>query len=100
MGRDQFDKWVSNFLPPSRLPLPIKDPKEAHEYGLNFSRAWGLWELFSITTNPEYLDSYVDHVQATLKDRNNLDGDYQSVGPWVPQFGMFAIQPLFGEDFR
>ncbi len=100
MGQGEFNTWVTSFMPPSRLPKPITDPRTAHEHGLNFSRSWGLWEMFSVAVRPEYIDSYVDHVQATLKNRSNWDGDYGSVGHWVPQFGMFAIQPLFGSKFR
>ena len=100
MGQGEFNTWVTSFMPPSRLPQPITDPRTAHEHGLNFSRSWGLWEMFSVAVRPEYIDSYVDHVQATLKNRSNWDGDYGSVGHWVPQFGMFAIQPLFGSKFR
>ena len=25
-------------------------------------------------------------------------GDYRTVGHWVAQFGMFALQPLFGDE--
>lgn len=98
--RTEFIEWSSIFVPPALLRAPVLDPRSAHEYGLNFSRAWGLWELFSITKTPEYLDSYVDNFRATYEDRNNWDGDYQTVGHWVPQFGMFAVQPLFGPEFR
>lgn len=100
MVREEFGTWVTSFLPPTRLPNPITDLKTAHEYGLNFSRSWGLWEMFSVAARPEYIDSYVDHMQATLDNRSNWDGNYRSIGHWVPQFGMFAIQPLFGSKFR
>ncbi len=100
LRRDEFARWVSGFLPPPRIPAPVRDPHAAHEYGLNFSRAWGLWELFSVTADLAYINAYVDHVQTTLGNRENWDGDYRTVGHWVPQFGMFAIQPLFGSKFR
>ena len=100
MGREDFSIWIAKFLPASQLPAPVTDPGGAHEYGINFSRAWGLWEIYSATARPEYVGSYVDHVQAALASRKNWDGEYRSIGHWVPQFGMFAIQPLFGAKFR
>lgn len=87
------------FMPPSRLSQPVPRPVTAHEFALNFSRSWGLWEMYSVSVHPEYIDAYVDHVQATLGNSANWDGDYGRVGHWVPQFGMFAIQPLFGSRF-
>lgn len=100
MERAEFSKWVARFLPESRLPKPVAKPHTAHEYGLNFSRAWGLWEIYSVSGNTLYANAYADHVQTTWQDRTHWDGDYRAVGHWVAQFGMFAIQPLFGPQFR
>ncbi|WP_035057911.1 DUF2891 family protein [Andreprevotia chitinilytica] len=95
MTREEYLPWVDRFLPISRLPKPVRDPRDAHEYGLNFSRAWGLLGIYRVTWRPEYLTAYAEHVEATLSNRGNWAVPYEVVGHWVPQFGMFAIEPLF-----
>ena len=97
MSRAEFGKWALAFIPPASLPAPVDDARNAHEYGLNFSRAWGLWQLATLTGRAEYYDSYAAHVRATWSHPDSWRGDYYQVGHWVPQFGMLAIQPLFGD---
>lgn len=96
MPKKDFSAWSNKFIPASKIPAPIADPRVPHEYGLNFSRAWGLWEIYSVTDDPAYINAYVDHLKSTLDNPSNWEGDYSSVGHWVAQFGMFAIQPLWG----
>lgn len=95
MGRKEFTSWALAFVPPEDLPEPVSDPDSAHEYGLNFSRAWGLWELGRRVDRAEYRKAYAAHVHQTFDRPAHWRGDYGSVGHWVPQFGMLAIQPLF-----
>jgi len=73
----------------SLVPLPMPWAT-AHQGGLNYSRAWGLWTLFRATGNPTYLHAYRDHLQAMEKNRPLWQGDYQRYGHWVAQFGLFA----------
>lgn len=92
----EFKAWLVNYAPPQKLATPVKEIESAHEYGLNFSRSWGLWQLYTATGKAEYADAYVDHVRAGYNPKSNWDGEYRVNGHWVAQFGMFAIQPLFG----
>lgn len=105
-----FRFWlVAKVLPPKRctkthqpissipdLPVPVLNPKTPHENGLNFSRAWALWDIYWLTMRPEIIDAYADHVRVGINEKSQWAGSYETVGHWVPQFGMFALQPLFG----
>lgn len=100
LGPEAYDQWVSDFVKINGLPRPIKHPKGAHEYGLNFSRAWGLWDMYerAPTKRPDIAEAYADLVLTTYQDSEKWDGDYRVSAHWVPQFGMFAIQPLFSNQ--
>jgi len=105
-----FRFWlVAKVLPPSDarklinqsfhsqdLPVPVLNPKTPHENGLNFSRAWALWDIYWLTMRPEIIDAYADHVRVGINEKPQWAGSYETVGHWVPQFGMLALQPLFG----
>ncbi|MEY2884930.1 MAG: hypothetical protein RL490_2654 [Pseudomonadota bacterium] len=95
---DDYAAWLARFLPPSALFTPVAEANSDHENGLNFSRAWGYWRLYALTGEPAYADAYARHFDATYRDPALWKGDYGSVGHWVPQFGMMAIQPLFGRE--
>jgi hypothetical protein len=100
MEREQFQVWLKKFFGRQELPKPIIKPVNWHHYGLNFSRAWGLWEIYSSTGDPKYADAYVAHFREGYDDAKKWRGDYRGVGHWVPQFGMFALQGLFGRMGR
>jgi len=44
------------------------------------------------------LKAYLDHFEGGVTPTSNWRGDYRAVGHWVAQFGMFALQPLFGSE--
>ena len=73
---------------------PILAARTAHENGLNFSRAWGLWHAYSVSNLVPFVDLYSEHVRASLGRRDTWDGDYATVSHWVAQFGVLAIYPL------
>jgi hypothetical protein len=88
---DDFKTWLDRFLP-AELPLrPITHPRNAHEVGLNFSRAWGLWRLYAVTGDARYATLYLGHFGETYDNASLWKGDYDSVAHWVAQFGMFAL---------
>lgn len=93
-----FRDWAKAFVDRTGLPDPVIAPANWHEHGLNFSRAWGLWELYERTGDPDFADAYVRHVRATLDQESHWRGVYHGVGHWVAQFGFFALQPLFGPE--
>jgi len=97
VDRPQFVAWLARFLPPSALAGPIVQATSAHENGLNFSRAWGLWGIYAATGQRAYARAYGDSFNAEYKNTQSWDGPYQTVRHWVAQFGMFALSPLFGD---
>jgi len=90
--------WTDAFMSDIRRIDPILRPRSAHEYGLNYSRAWGLWELYAMTGDSSFARAFAKHFEQSYRDKSNWDGDYRKVGHWVAQFGVFALQPLFGPD--
>jgi len=100
VSRTDFPAWMRRLVPQGELPVPVTDPSTDHEHGLNFSRSWGLLELYAVTGDAGFVDSYVEHFNATYGQRANWDGDYRAVGHWVAQFGMLAVQPLFSGRFQ
>jgi len=99
MDGQAFATWLARFLPDPAALKPVADPANAHLYGLNFSRAWGLWRLYRRSGDARYLKLYRAHLEPTFDRPTWWRGDYQVVGHWVSQFGMFAIMPLFEPDY-
>lgn len=98
LDREAFSAWVAKFIEVNGLPAPIMDPVAHHSYGLNFSRAWGLWDIYDKTQRADAANAYAEHFNRGFAPASNWSGSYGAVGHWVAQFGMFAIQPLFGPD--
>ena len=100
----EFDAWAETFFERSGLPRPVTQPTSWHHHGLNFSRAWGLSRLYaasgSAPAKEAYLAAYLAHFRETYEKPALWRGSYEGVGHWVPQFGMLALQPLFGEIRR
>ncbi|MBX3501249.1 MAG: DUF2891 family protein [Alphaproteobacteria bacterium] len=95
--RDAYRAWLASFMPPERVPAPVS-PRTAHAYGMNFSRAWSLWDMAAASGEPAYRAAYARHFTAGFEPHSNWNGDYMRVGHWVAQFGMFALRPLLVED--
>jgi hypothetical protein len=95
LDQDEYGKWIARFIEINGLPSPIT-PRGAHSFGLNFSRAWGLWDMYAKSQRPDVADAYVKHFERGYLPPANWSGDYRAVGHWVAQFGMYALQPLFG----
>lgn len=100
LDRASFASWLDRFMALNGLPVPIEHPATAHEFGLNFSRAWGLWDMVEMTGRDDVARAYAAHLQRGLSPASNWSGAYMVVGHWVSQFGMYAVQPLFGSQAR
>ena len=87
--------WLARHAPLALELAPITAPRRAHEYGKNFSRAWGLWGLYQVTGDPRWAEHWARHIVAGYRDPRHWAGDYHQVAHWVAQFGMFALQPTF-----
>ena len=100
LPRPAFLTWLKGFLPRRAAIEPVVVPRTAHEFGLNFSRAWGLWGLYEATGDRVFAELFARHFLTTFETQDNWDGDYRTVAHWVAQFGMFAILPLFADTLR
>ena len=88
---DAFAAWLARFLPPNVALDPVTDAASVHQNGLNFSRAWGLWAIYRDTGDPRFLSTYLRHFREAYDHPDTWKGGYNTVGHWVPQFGMFAL---------
>jgi hypothetical protein len=92
---ENYKTWLDLYVSESGIPTPITKPKDTHEKGLNFSRAWSSWYVYNKTNDHNYLNSYIDHMETQL---NNIDwwkGDDYLVTHWVAQFGVYALTPMY-----
>lgn len=94
LDRGEFDLWLNDYLSLNGLPEPIENPRNSHELGLNFSRAWGLWAAYDKSIRLDILDAYIDHFNMGHLQYLETKDDYRAAGHWVAQFGMYAIHPL------
>jgi Protein of unknown function (DUF2891) len=93
-----YAEWLDRFIAVNGLPSPIVRANGDHEFGLNFSRAWGLWDMYAHSGRADVAEAYAAHLDRGLTPSSNWRGSYMVVGHWVAQFAMFAMQPLFGPD--
>jgi len=98
LDKQPYSEWLEKFIAANGLPVAIARPEGDHEYGLNFSRAWGLWDMYDKSGRADVIKAYAGHLERGLTPATNWRGSYMAVGHWVAQFGMFAVQPLFGPE--
>ena len=92
-----LQEWLNGFFPPDIAIAPIRNTQNTRQLGINFSRSWGFWRLFKATNDPRYLKLYLDHFEQQYTNPSWWKGDYEQVGHWVAQFGVFALAPVFLE---
>jgi len=88
----EFAAWYAQWNPGLETWTPIAAPANAHQYGKNFSRAWGLAALYKATRDVRYRDLYCAHLDAGYAQWTAKRDDYMAVGHWVAQFGMLALE--------
>jgi hypothetical protein len=95
VGPDR-DRWLAD-LSAEGVPslTPVDDPATAHGAGLNFSRAWGLWSLWTATDDPAWRSLYVEHIVTHLDRPEYWGEDYLAHSHWIPQFGIRALSLSF-----
>ena len=91
LPRDESNAWLSAYLAEDLQLEPVRHPAFPHSAGLNFSRCWGLWELFQYTRNPVYRDQYARHFVTHMNQPEYWRDDYRRYGHWVAQFGVYAL---------
>ena len=99
MQKDEFEVWLKKFLPgfeenPARF-LEIaevtdrSDGKLAHLDGLNFSRAWCLFEMGHTLNNQKMIDLGVDHFNYSYEKMDS--GEYAGAH-WLASFAVYALE--------
>jgi hypothetical protein len=96
LNKSDYTAWLDRFIAVNGLPTPVAQADGDHEFGLNFSRAWGLWDMYDKSGRADVAKAYAAHFNRGFAPDTNWRGSYMAVGHWVAQFGMFASQPLFG----
>lgn len=91
--------WLRGYLPADFVlqPLFAGDITAAHQSGLNFSRAWGLYALWKATDDPSFRDQYIDHVRTHVDQPQYWAENYSAFSHWVAQFGVYAIGLTYTE---
>jgi hypothetical protein len=100
------EKWVAARLPKNPLHIePIEEPSNCHAGGLNFTRAFALYQLYRSTGQTAYRDNYAEliryHVgRPDLYVDESYAGDpgYMCYSHWVAQVGVRAISLSYGDS--
>ena len=92
------ERWVKARLPRSFDVPPVKDPSNCHAGGLNFTRAFALYQLYRVTGNKSYRDNYADLIRYHVGRPDLYMGEsylgnpgYLCYSHWVAQVGVRAI---------
>lgn len=95
----EYKKWLKKFLPgfeknPEKfLEVAIvsdrSDGKLAHLDGLNFSRAWCLFEMGTALKNQKMIDLGVEHFNYSYEKMDS--GEYAGAH-WLASFAVFALK--------
>ena len=83
--------WFREYLKREATILPLSQATFPHSGGLNFSRSWGLWDVYQTTGEKRFLDLYMKHIVTHMNMPQFWRDDYRKYGHWVPQFGIYAI---------
>ena len=94
----EFRKWLKHFLPgfeknPAKFLKPAEvtdrsDGKLAHLDGLNFSRAWCLFELGKSLNNQKMIDLGIQHFDYSYEKMDS--GEYAGAH-WLASFALYAL---------
>ena len=95
----EFEKWLKKFLPkfeknPSKfmevaIVTDRSDGKLAHLDGLNFSRAWCLFEMGKALDNQKLIDFGNEHFNYSY---NKMDSGEYAGAHWLASFAVYALK--------
>lgn len=98
LNEKEFKKWLRKFLPgfernPSKFITVAEvtdrsDGKLAHLDGLNFSRAWCLFEMGKSLQNSKMIDLGRDHFNYSY---NKMDSGEYAGAHWLASFAVYAL---------
>jgi len=99
LPENAFQKWLKKFLPgfeknPGKFLQPAEvtdrsDGKLAHLDGLNFSRAWCLFEMGNSLENKKMIDLGIRHFNYSYKKMDS--GEYAGAH-WLASFATYALK--------
>ena len=99
LPKDEYEKWLDEFLPgfreqPAKFIEPAKvsdssDGKLAHLDGLNFSRAWCLFEMGKALENNKMIASANRHLDFSY---NKIDSGKYAGSHWLASFAAYALK--------
>ena len=95
---DKVKGFVTERLPKDLYIEPVTDPSSCHAGGLNFTRAFALYQMYLLTGNKGYRDNYVEliryhvaHPEFYIGEMYLGNPDYMCYSHWVAQVGVRAI---------
>lgn len=98
LPKDEYEKWLARFLPdfsvqPEKFIKPAKvsdssDGKLAHLDGLNFSRAWCLYEMGKTLENKKMISLANQHLDYSYKKIDS--GEYAGTH-WLASFAAYSL---------
>jgi hypothetical protein len=98
LSKKEFQKWLKKFLPkfekdPTKfMEIAVvtdrSDGKLAHLDGLNFSRAWCLFEIGETLNNPKMIDFATKHFNYSYEKMDS--GEYAG-SHWLASFATYAL---------
>lgn len=103
LPKEEFQRWLSDFLPSLKDPnfrletgkvSDRSDGKLVHLDGVNFSRAWSLYEIAKDLPEYAHLKNIANqHINYSLP---NIVGDSYEGGHWLGSFAIFALNTVAG----
>ena len=94
----EFQKWMKKFLPkfeknPAKfmevaVVTDRSDGKLAHLDGLNFSRAWCLFEMGKELENEKMVDFAIEHFNYSY---DKMDSSEYAGAHWLASFAVYAL---------
>jgi hypothetical protein len=90
LPRDEARQAIDRLIPDIDSAQPVTEAVNAHHYGLNFSRAWSAWIVYTRTGDERWARIFADHMEFMNAHPDWWSFDYGQVGHWVAQFGVFA----------
>ena len=91
LPKAESKEWLEAYFSEGIFLQPVEHPSTPHSAGLNFSRSWGFWDLYTHTGQTIYRDQYVNHIVTHMERPEYWRDDYKKYSHWVAQFGIYAI---------
>ena len=98
LSEDDYKKWLKKFLPKfDKKPTEFmdvavvtdrSDGKLAHLDGLNFSRAWCLFEMGKALNNKKLMDFGIEHFNYSY---DKMDSGEYAGAHWLASFAVYAL---------